>query len=84
MSSLHPLQSRSSFGAWIRRSRQELGWTQEELAWWSHVAQASISNYETGRHDIPLSIWIDMCRALGKRPDLVLGSLLEADDSAAG
>jgi transcriptional regulator with XRE-family HTH domain len=59
-------------GERLRNRRTALGLSQESLAWEADVAQATISNYENGRHDIPVSVLISICRALSASPlDLV-------------
>lgn len=63
---------RLQVGAALRRRRLELGLSQEEVAWEADVAQGSISNYEIGRNDIPLTVLLRICRALDMSPvDLI-------------
>lgn len=73
---LHEKRALSRFhreiGERLRDRRTALGLSQEALAWEADVAQATISNYENGRHDIPISVLIALCRALAASPlDLV-------------
>ncbi len=63
---------RLQVGAALRRRRLELGLSQEEVAWEADVAQGSISNYEIGRNDIPLTVLLRICHALDLSPvDLI-------------
>jgi DNA-binding XRE family transcriptional regulator len=69
---LHEKRALSRFhrelGERLRNHRVALSLSQEALAWEVDVAQATISNYENGRHDIPVSVLIALCRALGASP----------------
>ncbi|MBM3140947.1 MAG: helix-turn-helix transcriptional regulator [Chloroflexi bacterium] len=68
---------RQRVGARLRDLRRSLDMSQEEVAWEADVAQGSISNYEAGRNDIPLSVLVAICRALGTTPADVLHSVGE-------
>ncbi len=68
---------RSELGAWLRSSRQQRGLSQEQLAWEADITQASVSNYEAGRHEIPVSIFVALCRALGMDPGELLRILTD-------
>ncbi|MPZ99962.1 MAG: helix-turn-helix domain-containing protein [Dehalococcoidia bacterium] len=65
-------------GASIRERRMALNLSQEEVAWEADVAQGSISNYETGRNDIPLSVLVSICRAFGISAVEIVPTLGEA------
>lgn len=69
---LHKKQALSLFhrevGGRLRARRIALQLSQEALAWETDVAQATISNYENGRHDIPVSVLIALCEALSVSP----------------
>lgn len=68
---------RAELGEWLRTSRQQRGLSQEQLAWEADITQASISNYEAGRHEIPVSIFVALCRALGMDPGELLHILTD-------
>jgi len=51
-------------GALLRRRRCELGLSQEHVAYEIGLTQGSISNYEVGRTDIPLSVLFKICATL--------------------
>jgi transcriptional regulator with XRE-family HTH domain len=68
---------RRQIGMRLREQRLALDLSQEELAWEADIAQASISNYENGRNDIPLSVLIAICQALGVRPVDIVPDLQE-------
>lgn len=59
---------RRDIGERLREVRIAKGLSQEELALEIDVAQGSISNYEIGRSDIPLSVLIAICHALRVSP----------------
>lgn len=56
---------RAEVGARLRRLREERHISQEEIAFAAEVTQASISNYENGRNEIPLSVLLSVCDFLG-------------------
>lgn len=66
---------RTCVGGALRRRRLELGLSQEALAWSVEVTQGSISNYELGRSDIPLSVLVRVCEALEIDPVRVVPPL---------
>jgi len=55
---------RRRLGAEIRQARICHGLTQEELALDLGLSQGTISNYENGRSDPPVSILISICERL--------------------
>ena len=59
---------RSNLGAGLRQRRLELNLTQEDMAWVVEVTQGTISNYENGRSEVPLSVLIEMCDHLHLQP----------------
>lgn len=61
----------------LRNRREALGLSQEEIAWASGVAQGSISYYEQGKIEIPLSVLIEICRRLEISPIEIVPSLGE-------
>ncbi len=52
---------RAEVGARLRLLREERHISQEEIAFAAEVTQASISNYENGRNEIPLSVLLSIC-----------------------
>ena len=52
---------RAEVGARLRLIREERRISQEEIAFAAEVTQASISNYENGRNEIPLSVLLSVC-----------------------
>ena len=58
----------------LKRIRQRREISQEELAFAVEMSQASISNYENGRCEMPLSVLISVCDFLG----VPVGDLLPA------
>jgi len=52
---------RAEVGARLRFLREERHISQEEIAFAGDVTQASISNYENGRNEIPLSVLLSVC-----------------------
>lgn len=56
---------RAEVGARLRFLREERRISQEEIAFAADVTQASISNYENGRNEIPLSVLLSVCDFLG-------------------
>lgn len=75
------IRFRRSLGNLLRGRRQELMLSQGELADAVAVTQASISNYETGRSEAPLSILLCLCKELRLHPaELVAYLDIEHDD----
>ena len=56
---------RAEVGARLRMLREARHISQEEIAFAAEVTQASISNYENGRNEIPLSVLLSVCDFLG-------------------
>ena len=52
---------RAEVGARLRFLREERRISQEEIAFAADVTQASISNYENGRNEMPLSVLFAVC-----------------------
>lgn len=75
---------RQQVGARLKQLRQTLNLSQEEVAWEADVAQGSISNYETGRNDIPLSVLVAICQALNTSPIEVLREVAERPQDSTG
>lgn len=81
---------RAEVGARLRLLREERRISQEEIAFAAEVTQASISNYENGRNEIPLSVLLSVCDFLGVPLSEMLpmanlyGSSREAAGAGAG
>lgn len=71
-----PGDARVSFSENLRRIRQELGLTQEELGARARVQMADISRYEAGRRDPRLSTVERLALAL----DVPISELVRGDD----
>lgn len=63
---------RRNLGVVLRQRRLEMNLSQEDLAWAVEVTQGTISNYESGRSEVPLSILIGMCEQLQLDPNDLL------------
>ncbi len=66
---------RVEVGRWLRELRQERGLTQAALARAARMGQATLSNYEKGRRDIPAVTLVSVAGALG----LSIGEVLDVD-----
>ena len=63
---------RRNLGAVLRERRLALQLSQEDIAWAVEVTQGTISNYENGRSEVPLSVLIGMCEYLQLPPNDLL------------
>lgn len=52
---------RAEVGPRLRVLRESRGISQAEIAFAAEVTQASISNYENGRNEMPLSVLLAVC-----------------------
>ena len=52
---------RLQIGPRLRELRMQHRESQEAVAWAADVTQGSISNYENGRNEVPLSVLISIC-----------------------
>lgn len=59
----------------VRAARAAKGWTQEDLAHESGLAVVQVSRVERGAREIRLTTLLKLVRALGVRPDELLGGL---------
>ncbi|MBE6546504.1 MAG: helix-turn-helix transcriptional regulator [Ruminococcaceae bacterium] len=57
----------------IRDLREDSDLTQQEVADFLHVKQNTYSQYETGRHQIPIDILIQLARYYHTSVDYLLG-----------
>jgi len=56
---------RAEVGPRLRTLRESRSISQAEIAFAAEVTQASISNYENGRNEMPLSVLLAVCDYLG-------------------
>lgn len=70
----------TTLGSVLRERRLELGRTQAELACAIEVTQSSISNWEAGRTEPPLSLFLRLCDVLGVSPVQVLAQLVKESE----
>ena len=70
----------SIFGQRLREARELRGWTQEQLAYESHVSAATISHFETGkRQRASAANLVKLATALSVSVDYLLGRVDAAD-----
>ena len=67
---------RVEIGRRIREARRRRGLSQSEVSQAAGITQASLSNYETGKRELPLSTVMNLAAAL----DVPLGDLMEIPD----
>jgi len=67
-----PNELRKIFAENVRRYRQSLGWTQEELAEKLHVGQGYLSTLENGKKDPQLKTIALFSEVLGVEPEALL------------
>ena len=67
---------RIEVGRRIREVRLERGLSQTDMSRAAGITQASVSNYETGKRELPLSTVLGFAAAL----DVPLGELIEIPD----
>ena len=73
MSSRDQAKMRLDLGQRIRGFRSRRGQSQQEIARRAGITQASLSNYETGKREIPVGTLVRIAAAL----DISVGDLLE-------
>lgn len=71
-----PISQRAAVGERLREWRLRRELSQTEVARVAGITQASLSNYETGKRDMPLSTFLGVVGAL----DVTVGDLLEIPD----
>ncbi|MGE3857445.1 MAG: helix-turn-helix domain-containing protein [Dehalococcoidia bacterium] len=76
MSTVRESSTRSDVGARIREWRLRRELSQAEVARLAGITQASLSNYENGKRDLPLSTLLGVARAL----NVSVGDLLDLPD----
>lgn len=67
----------AAVGAALREKRLAVGLSQAGLAQLVGVTQASLSNYENGKRDMPLLTVFCMAGALGEDPASFIGALVK-------
>jgi transcriptional regulator with XRE-family HTH domain len=60
-------------GSNIKRLREKMGITQEELARRTHISRSSLANYESGLREPKGAILVNLASALNTTTDLLLG-----------
>lgn len=65
-------EQRKVVGSNLRSLRLEAGKSQNELAGALGIVQSSLSNYERGARDLPLSLAVRIAKHLGKPLDALL------------
>lgn len=71
-----PVSQRAAVGERVREWRLRRELSQTEVARGAGITQASLSNYETGKRDMPLSTFLGVVAAL----DVSAGDLLDIPD----
>ena len=64
---------RIEIGKRLREARRRRGLSQSDIARSAGITQASVSNYETGKRELPLSTVLNLVAAL----DVPLGELMD-------
>jgi DNA-binding XRE family transcriptional regulator len=75
-----PAYDSARLGTQLRARRRTLRMSQATLAAAACVGQPTLSNYELGKRDIPLPVYLKMCHALDVPP---LGLLAQGDDGTS-
>ena len=70
------MSRRIEVGRRLRDARRRRGLSQSEVSQSAGITQASLSNYETGKRELPLSTILNLAAAL----DVSLGDLMETPE----
>ena len=70
------MSRRIEVGRRLREARRRRGLSQSEVSQSAGITQASLSNYETGKRELPLSTILNLAAAL----DVSLGDLMETPE----
>ncbi len=70
------MSRRVEVGRRLREARRRRGLSQSEVSQSAGITQASLSNYETGKRELPLSTVLNLAAAL----DVPLGDFMEISD----
>lgn len=62
----------STVGARIRARREELGWTQEDLARKANISKSFLSDIENGKRSVGADKLLDVARALSRSLDFLM------------
>lgn len=62
----------STVGARIRARREELGWTQEDLARKANISKSFLSDIENGKRSVGADKLLDIARALSRSLDFLM------------
>lgn len=76
MGGVETMNHRVEVGRRLRQARRRRGLSQSEVSQSAGITQASLSNYETGKRELPLSTVLNIAAAL----DVSLGELMEIPD----
>ncbi|MEQ8383099.1 MAG: helix-turn-helix transcriptional regulator [Coleofasciculus sp. A1-SPW-01] len=68
---------REKFGADVRARREELGFSQEQLAELAGMHRTYVGSIERGERNISLENIVKLCEALQIKPSSLMGSLDE-------
>ena len=70
------LEHRTKLGQQLRTLRRKAGRSQTEVSKGAGITQASLSNYETGKREVPLSTALNIAAEL----DVPFSSIVETSD----
>ena len=69
-------EQRARFGARLRELRHKAGRSQTDVSRGAGITQASLSNYETGKREVPISTALNLARVL----DVPFSEIVETSD----
>lgn len=76
----NPFPAAAEFGKRVRTAREELGWSQENLAEASGLHWTYVSSIERGERNISLRNILKLAESLGVDPAELVGKLLPPRD----
>jgi len=82
--SQNPEEWRRSLGERIQQARESRGWTQERLGQRLGRSRAWVSDIETGRGNLNVTDFLELCNVLGEGPLTLLGLDAPADEAVRG
>ena len=68
---------REKFGAAVRARREDLGFSQEQLAELAGMHRTYVGSIERGERNVSLENIVKLCKALRIKPSSLMGSLDE-------
>jgi len=68
---------REKFGAAVRARREDLGFSQEQLAELAGMHRTYVGSIERGERNVSLENIVKLCEALQIKPSVLMGSLDE-------